>query len=266
LAGPALRLTQQEHIDAARERVEVLGAMLRRREILDMLDDRHHDEWELVHGAYGVEELPSQLDARHERERATLEKRLDLLPPKPGEFASLDEFMRASEPLLQNEIAAGSAEIRSMLDAEIREDIRLWAGDWIDDEDLAQAEAHHKEVRSDVEQRIADYQPLRGEFASLDDFMRATEHLAEHEEAEITPEALHDTEQATNLREARPAAVSSAAEIEAASIRDGEAAEVMPEAPRRGFFSFWGAAENFFEDASRTVHMARSNETLRFDT
>ena len=41
-----------------------------RPEIRDMLDDRQHAEWEAVHGAHGVEELPAQVEARHGREQA----------------------------------------------------------------------------------------------------------------------------------------------------------------------------------------------------
>jgi hypothetical protein len=47
------------------------------RETLDEMVERHRDEYELVHGAYGVEELPSQLAARHERELARLKAELE---------------------------------------------------------------------------------------------------------------------------------------------------------------------------------------------
>jgi hypothetical protein len=38
----------------------------------DKMFERQYDEWELVHGAYGVEELPSQLERRHNREHNNL--------------------------------------------------------------------------------------------------------------------------------------------------------------------------------------------------
>jgi hypothetical protein len=42
-------------------------------ETRDEMEERHRDEWELVHGAYGVEALPSQLERRHAEERARFE-------------------------------------------------------------------------------------------------------------------------------------------------------------------------------------------------
>jgi hypothetical protein len=38
-------------------------------ETSEEMEERHRDEWELVHGDYGVEELPSQLERRHAKER-----------------------------------------------------------------------------------------------------------------------------------------------------------------------------------------------------
>jgi len=47
-------------------------AAIERAETFEEMDDRHRDEWELVHGAYGVEELPAQLSARQAEERVRL--------------------------------------------------------------------------------------------------------------------------------------------------------------------------------------------------
>ena len=58
-----------------------------------------------------------------------------------------------------------------------------------------------------------------------------------------------------------PPAHNAAAEAEAVGIRDG--AEVAPEAPVRGFFSFWGAAENAGERLARVArYHARCRDRL----
>jgi hypothetical protein len=41
-----------------------------RAESFEEVEERHRDEWELVHGGYGVEKLPSPLEQRHAEERA----------------------------------------------------------------------------------------------------------------------------------------------------------------------------------------------------
>ena len=51
-------------------RLEDVQARLGVTETLDQIEDRHRDEYERVHGAYGVEELPPQLSARQERKYA----------------------------------------------------------------------------------------------------------------------------------------------------------------------------------------------------
>jgi hypothetical protein len=48
---------------------QLRGALHPRAETLEQMEERHRAEWELVHGAYGVEELPSQLQQRHAEER-----------------------------------------------------------------------------------------------------------------------------------------------------------------------------------------------------
>lgn len=68
----AENFTREENIAAAVERVGALDARLE--QVREQMAERHRDEWELVHGAYGVEELPSQLEHRQAAETARLDE------------------------------------------------------------------------------------------------------------------------------------------------------------------------------------------------
>jgi hypothetical protein len=68
----AENFTREQNIEAAAERVGALDARLE--QAREQIAERHHDEWELVHGAYGVEELPSQLEHRQAAESARLDE------------------------------------------------------------------------------------------------------------------------------------------------------------------------------------------------
>jgi hypothetical protein len=78
LAEPALNtqsFTREENIAAAAERVEAIDVRLSLTR--ERMEERHRDELELVHDAYGVEELPSRLSRLEHRqagERAQLEE------------------------------------------------------------------------------------------------------------------------------------------------------------------------------------------------
>jgi hypothetical protein len=177
------------------------------------------------------------------------------LPTDDREWSSLVDEMKSRVKEAENKIheidvAAGRAEIIGMVDQEAHEDLKAWAEGWIDDDEHEQGQAAIKELRRDVAQRLEQYQPLRGEFASLDAFMSATEHLATHEEVEIASGQATQPAMPSNENTA-------AATIEAARIVAGneEAAEVARTQPAQGFFSFWDAVENFAAGASRTVHM-----------
>jgi hypothetical protein len=72
----------------------------------ERMEERHRDEWELVHGAHGVEELPSQLEQRHAEERA----RLDALIGRTERGAMPEpEHSRAHGEFLSPEFAARNA-------------------------------------------------------------------------------------------------------------------------------------------------------------
>jgi hypothetical protein len=68
----AENFTREQNIDAAADRVAALDMRLELAR--EQMAERHHDEWELVHGAHGVEELPSQLEHRQAGESARLEE------------------------------------------------------------------------------------------------------------------------------------------------------------------------------------------------
>jgi hypothetical protein len=67
----AEKFTREQNIEGAAERVGALDARLE--QAREQMAERHSDEWEL-HGAYGVEELPSQLEHRQAGESARLEE------------------------------------------------------------------------------------------------------------------------------------------------------------------------------------------------
>jgi hypothetical protein len=234
-----------------------------REEIRSMLDEQQRSEREIVGGPYNnSEEKPDQLETDHARERANLEVRLDLLPPKVGEFATLHDFARATEPMMSEERAAGRVEVLAMVDASLQADLRYWAADWMDDSDLALSEKNHKELRADVEHRIAEHQPWRGEFATLDAFTAATDHLAgarpditieARQQPEATAEAITTAAAATAATEPLQAAYHAVPEQLAAHE---QAAEIGAAQPVRGFFSLAGAAENAAEAMGRAVDIA----------